>query len=483
MECVRAFPVEPPENELLLLVLVKNNRSRIEHFLKHYRNMGIKYFVFIDNGSTDGTIETVLEQQDTACFNAPEKYHSTIKTGWFNRVAAHYGYNRWYVIVDSDELFVYPEMDKLTIQMYTKILDSNDIDFVRAVLVDVYPDGPLMDENKTDEEYLESCNYFDRAETLSQLKNGGPRSRIFLDNAEKPSPHKPALMKFNNYFLTSSHTVYPRNQNDVPHGAAVLHYKFLPSDREGYVKIAQEGNYYKGSVVYKAINETFEKNTIINPMCELSVPFDAKTAWQHLPFIKNHVEGWDKLFLTGKYEKAGYKLCSEDNCPETIFLTGLINDFRFSNGRTINNILETDFDFPDDDKKFDLAILNGTQEHLFINLLRVFPVLHEESLVILRTDSENGNLIFNGWKGKKYQAVKLDENFYPAKRIPVYCIKISKNDSTLYKNFERLACMPLEHIAKSEIKTLEAFMQKHYDKNFIKKIIDELMFSSETGGL
>ncbi|MCL1997615.1 MAG: glycosyltransferase family 2 protein [Turicibacter sp.] len=462
IKCLRGFSTPPIKNDIILVVTVKNDCSRLEHFFRHYRGMGVKYFAFIDNGSTDGTIEAILEQNDTACFSASDKYHSTLKTAWFNRVVAHLGINQWYMIVDSDELLVYPEMNKLNIQQYTNILDSNEIDFIRAVLVDVYPNGPLMDESKSDEEYLESCVYFDRATTLKQLKNEGLRSRLFLEDIEKPSPHKPILMRFDRYFLTSSHTIFPRQLNDVPHGAVALHYKFLPSDREKYINIAKEGNYYKGSVVYKEINEKIKETPIIDPMCELSVQFDAEKAWEHLPFIKNHVEGWDKLFLTGKYEKIGYRKLQNFLKPQsqTVFLIGLISDYRFRDQTAINCVLEIDVqddvstlsmlkegckrneftlhrfenkqndDLNDNavlnrltndekkhfyqyrgfsnsdfencfqgDKKIDMVILNGAQLHPYpvITLLRILPFLRKEALVIIHNSIDYSNP--NLWGG------------------------------------------------------------------------------------
>ena len=292
-ECLRPFLSSPHSDEVILVTAVKNNQSRIEHFLNHYRKIGVKFFVFIDNGSTDDTVKIILEQKDTACYKTLTKFTSETKTAWFNRVAAIFSPDNWFIMVDSDELLAYPEMSRLSIQEYTKILQEKDIDFVKTLMLDVYPSRPLMDESMTDEEYLATSIYFDKAESYAQAKNSmSLRSRLFLDKKhEKPNLNKPALFRFSNYFLLSSHYVYPKSANERPHGGAVLHYKFLPSDKQNYVNIVNEGAYYENDLkVYASINKKVEELGHINPMCDSSVLFDPDESWKHLPFIVNLVE-------------------------------------------------------------------------------------------------------------------------------------------------------------------------------------------------
>ena len=47
-------------NELLVISVVRNGELYIKSFLDHYRSMGVKHFVFLDNGSTDRTVENAL---------------------------------------------------------------------------------------------------------------------------------------------------------------------------------------------------------------------------------------------------------------------------------------------------------------------------------------------------------------------------------------------------------------------------------------
>ena len=47
-----------------LLSRVKNEAFFMRPFLSHYRSLGVKRFVFIDDNSNDGTREFLFEQSD-----------------------------------------------------------------------------------------------------------------------------------------------------------------------------------------------------------------------------------------------------------------------------------------------------------------------------------------------------------------------------------------------------------------------------------
>src|SRR5215210_6417977 len=54
--------IEP--DELVVLCLVRDGRPYVRSFLEHYASMGVKHMVFLDNGSTDGTVEALQEYDD-----------------------------------------------------------------------------------------------------------------------------------------------------------------------------------------------------------------------------------------------------------------------------------------------------------------------------------------------------------------------------------------------------------------------------------
>ena len=52
-----------PKGEVLAIVLVRDGAYYLDAFFDYYRALGIRYFAFIDNGSTDGTIERIKRQE------------------------------------------------------------------------------------------------------------------------------------------------------------------------------------------------------------------------------------------------------------------------------------------------------------------------------------------------------------------------------------------------------------------------------------
>jgi Glycosyl transferase family 2 len=39
--------------------LVRDGRPYVRSFVEHYSSMGVKHLIFLDNGSTDGTVEAL----------------------------------------------------------------------------------------------------------------------------------------------------------------------------------------------------------------------------------------------------------------------------------------------------------------------------------------------------------------------------------------------------------------------------------------
>jgi Glycosyl transferase family 2 len=50
-------------DELVVLCLVRDGRPWVKSFVEHYFSLGVQHMVFLDNGSSDGTVE-VLKNYD-----------------------------------------------------------------------------------------------------------------------------------------------------------------------------------------------------------------------------------------------------------------------------------------------------------------------------------------------------------------------------------------------------------------------------------
>ena len=88
----------------ILICIVKDDLQRIEMSINYYRKMGVKNFVYVDNMSTDGTFEYLLKQPDIDLYKCETPYTTQNREAWINRIIAHYGFNHWYLCVDSDDI-------------------------------------------------------------------------------------------------------------------------------------------------------------------------------------------------------------------------------------------------------------------------------------------------------------------------------------------------------------------------------------------
>lgn len=243
---------QPGDSHCPIVVLcVKNDRSRIEMLVKHYRKLGVERFAMIDNGSDDGTYEWLLEQDDIDVYRTADPYSSIVKETWINRIVSMYGFNRWYLLTDSDELVKYVGMETHPITDVVSYAEDNGYDRLEALTLDMYSAqglyAPIGENSTIEEEYcwMDTDSYEEEPkqvgrETVKRL-TGGPRKRKM--NAS------PSLMKYPLVFFqpgtlsANAHFPFPYKQlNEVPCVLAIMHYKFLPEDQKEYMRRAAAGS-------------------------------------------------------------------------------------------------------------------------------------------------------------------------------------------------------------------------------------------------
>ncbi|MEM9127983.1 MAG: glycosyltransferase family 2 protein, partial [Pseudomonadota bacterium] len=72
-------------DDILLVCTVWNEQPRLAYFLKYYRNLGIRHFLFIDNGSDDGTGAYLERQSDVSLWRTEASYkRSRFGMDWVN---------------------------------------------------------------------------------------------------------------------------------------------------------------------------------------------------------------------------------------------------------------------------------------------------------------------------------------------------------------------------------------------------------------
>lgn len=277
----------------ILICVVKDDLERMKMLYDHYRSIGIEHFAILDNNSTDGTLEWLLEQDDTDVYLTSDKFESKKKYGWINKIISMYGFNRWYLYVDSDELFVYEDIEKYNIHELLKYAEYNNINRIGALMLDMYSDKPIFKTRKS-ESILKQYVYFD-SDSYTKLQGykgvnikGGPRKRMlsYDENWGGPSLIKHPLFNFKpGYIFESAHYLYPY-MKDSELLSALLHYKFLESDFERYKKIAEEGNFAEGSKEYRQYMKSFKEDASITFKYDGSVKYTSSASLKEINLMK-----------------------------------------------------------------------------------------------------------------------------------------------------------------------------------------------------
>ena len=267
--------------DILLVCTMRNEHVRLPYFMSYYRDLGVGHFLFVDNDSTDGTLEYLSGQPDVSVWTTKASYKkATYGVDWVNWINRKYAHGHWTLVVDPDEFFIYPFCDTRPIPALTDWLDNSSIRSFSAMLVDVYPKGPLNAQPySAGQDPMEIASWFDSGNyTISKNKKygnlwiqGGPRARVFFaDNPKKaPALNKIPLVKWNKRYtyVSSTHMLLPRGLNQVydewggeKASGALLHAKFLNTFPAKAQEELERGQHYSGSVEYKAYAETMQEN-------------------------------------------------------------------------------------------------------------------------------------------------------------------------------------------------------------------------------
>ncbi len=129
-------------DELVVLCLVRNGRPYVRSFVEHYLSLGVKHLVFLDNGSTDGTVEALKAYPNVTvlCTTLPFKeYQMPMKQYLIER----FGRERWSLYVDIDELFDYPYSDVISLSSLLGYLSSKSYTAVVGQMLDMFSEEPL----------------------------------------------------------------------------------------------------------------------------------------------------------------------------------------------------------------------------------------------------------------------------------------------------------------------------------------------------
>ncbi|MEL6882285.1 MAG: glycosyltransferase family 2 protein [Cyanobacteria bacterium J06607_10] len=280
------------QTEAIVLCVVKDSETLIEAFIEHYLSAGFKHIFFLDNGSTDKTIDIIKTYSQTTVVRSQrpfKDYYVVFK----NYLIQQFGGGKWCLIADVDEFFHLPLQRCL--QHTLSYLNRHQYDTVCVQMLDMFSsegialtaNGPIknaadcwsLDKLKAKFQYYDLTSvrqtpyvrsFVARPPAGLQFTYGGIRKAVFGSNCFLT---KEAL--FYTYarhglgrllprlrYLESSHLLFSMPFSQVKladFSALFLHYKFI----DGFYAATQAAvlaeNHWNSSREYKTYQQVMTK--------------------------------------------------------------------------------------------------------------------------------------------------------------------------------------------------------------------------------
>lgn len=281
LTCVNDRTDQIAPSDILVFSTFRNEYPRLPFFLDYYRRMGVSHFLLVDNGSDDGGREFLTDQPDVSLWTTEASYkRARFGVDWLNWLQWQYGHKHWCLVVDPDELLVYPFCDTRPLRALTDWLDASSIKSFGAMLLDMYPKGRIDESHyRPGTDPLEIACWFD-AGNYTITKNsrfgnlwiqGGPRARMFFPEnpMRAPALNKIPLVKWDRRYayVSSTHMLLPRGLNLVydewggeKASGVLLHTKFLDTFTEKAREELSRKQHYAASHEYRAYAAGLSEN-------------------------------------------------------------------------------------------------------------------------------------------------------------------------------------------------------------------------------
>lgn len=294
---------------ILVCSTIRNERQRLRFFLRYYRRLGVDHFLFVDNGSTDGSAEYLADQGDVSLWRTDASYRrSRFGTDWLNWLKFRYGHGHWTLTLDPDEFLIYPFCDTRPLPALCDWLDQSGLRSFGTMLLDMYPDRPLTGVRYRDgQDPFELAQWFDPGNYMISRNpkygnlwiQGGPRARVYFADSpeEAPSLNKIPLVKWDRKYayVSSTHMLLPRGLNNVYDAAGgekasgcLMHAKFLDSFVTKAAEEVERREHFAGGREYAAYHQQAE---------------DGPGLWSSW---SEHFMGWRQIEMLGLMSKGNW---------------------------------------------------------------------------------------------------------------------------------------------------------------------------------
>lgn len=267
------------KDQAVVTCVVRNGAYFIDSFIQHYQAMGFAHIFFMDNGSSDATIEIAKSYRNVSISR------STLPINSYQRLFKRYlaersGKGGWCLDADIDELFDYPLSDAVDLQSFLSYLNDSRYTAVITQMLDMFAKTfPPSSDSRGDLQRL--YTFYDLSAVRHTDYGNAELVRRFASANTVDSAGAELLWGgirealYGNHCLLTKHSLfYPAAIEAFPHihmvnGARVadvsgilLHYKLTANAME--MAIQNRDHFTQNSDSYGAFVEVLKKQQLPN---------------------------------------------------------------------------------------------------------------------------------------------------------------------------------------------------------------------------
>jgi len=136
--------VNRAQQDLVIFAVMRNESLRLHAWLRHYRDIGVRQFAIVDNGSTDATWDILAAQDDVVFTRIDGGYaQSNFGVDWAHEFHDRISPGTWVLFADCDELLVYRGWPQSPLSAVLDKVRRQNRNAIYAFMLDMYPRGPL----------------------------------------------------------------------------------------------------------------------------------------------------------------------------------------------------------------------------------------------------------------------------------------------------------------------------------------------------
>jgi hypothetical protein len=264
-----------------VFAVVRNEMYFLPHFLRHYRDLGVREFWFLDDRSTDGTRDFLLAQPDCGTIEANLAFGDRVGHLRFGEatktlVPRALLQGRWVLTVDADEFLLLPQAFA-SIDVLVAALERAGLKVARASMIDFFPDTlRALSDASQDSNPFALCPNFDAWETLdwpdgaraprNMSLHDGVRPRMFARLLETTTELRmlsqsykfPSMFKVPLLYWEARTEMYsPHHSSASPSDRiqlALAHFKFYPGYTARIADALRTKAYWQESIEYRFLD-------------------------------------------------------------------------------------------------------------------------------------------------------------------------------------------------------------------------------------